>query len=88
MVLSVSEAFDCTLTAHQWYPTLDGTCVFTEAYRWNVDIDNGDRLPCLDTSAFGTLVLGATPVVEVLKELAVPQTFDAGVFAAVVSVTG
>ena len=77
----------------------DSTNDFTEAYRWNVDTANGDGAPYADTSAFGSLTLGAAPVVEteapvvetVVEEAAAetttaPKTFDAGIIAAVVAV--
>ena len=60
----------------------DSTSEFTEAYRWNVDTANGDPKPFQDTSAFGTLVLGAAPVIEETTVPDVPQTSDAGIVAA------
>ena len=74
----------------------DSANAFTEAYRWNVDTANGDPAPYANTSAFGTLILGAAPVVEteteaevvdvVVEAPAAPQTFDFGVIAAVAAV--
>ena len=77
----------------------DSTSDFTEAYRWNVDTANGDGAPFSDTSAFGTLTLGAAPVVETeapvvetvvettaTETVAAPKTFDAGIIAAVAAV--
>ena len=77
----------------------DSTNDFTEAYRWNVDTANGDGAPYADTSAFGTLTLGAAPVVETeapvvetvaettaTETVAAPKTFDAGIIAAVLAV--
>lgn len=77
----------------------DSTSDFTEAYRWNVDTANGDGAPYADTSAFGTLTLGAAPVVETeapvvetvaettaTETVAAPKTFDAGIIAAVLAV--
>lgn len=72
----------------------DSANAFIEAYRWNVDTANGDPAPYENTSAFGTLILGAAPVVETEAEVvdvvvdvpAAPQTFDAGVIAAVAAV--
>lgn len=37
---------------------------FKQAYRWNVDTVNGDAAPWQGTTDFGTLVLGAEPVLE------------------------
>lgn len=70
---------------------------FVEAYRWNVDTANGETPPYQSTESFGTLILGEAPVEETEAELveaaeaptaeeapvAAPQTFDAGVIAAV-----
>lgn len=76
----------------------DSTSDFTEAYRWNVDTANGDGAPYADTSSFGTLTLGAAPVVEteapVVETIAAdtaadtttaPKTFDAAVIAVVLA---
>ncbi len=72
------------------YNEADSTSDFTEAYRWSVDTANGDPAPYNNTAAFGTLVLGAAPVVEtvaeVVEEPTAPQTFDMGVIAAVATV--
>lgn len=73
---------------------------FVEAYRWNVDTANGDTPPYQSTECFGTLTLGAAPVVETEAPeteaevvdaatpavAAAPQTFDAGVIAAVAAI--
>ena len=72
----------------------DAANAFTEAYRWNVDTANGDPAPWQNTAAFGTLILGAAPVVETEAEVvedvveapAAPQTFDAGIVAAVAAI--
>ncbi len=79
----------------------NATSDFVEAYRWNVDTANGDTPPYQSTECFGTLTLGAAPVVETEAPeteaevvdaaaapavAAAPQTFDAGVIAAVAAI--
>lgn len=69
----------------------DSSSDFVEAYRWNVDTANGDGAPYADTSAFGTLTLGAAPVVDTTSDdtasddTASASTADAGIIAAVAS---
>ena len=64
----------------------DSSSDFVEAYRWNVDTANGDGAPYADTSAFGTLTLGAAPVVDTASDdTASASTADAGIIAAVAS---
>ena len=61
----------------------DSSSDFVEAYRWNVDTANGDGAPYADTSAFGTLTLGAAPVVTTDEDAPSASTADAGIIAAV-----
>lgn len=73
------------------YSDGDSSSDFVEAYRWNVDTANGDGAPYADTSAFGTLTLGAAPVVDTASDdtasddTASVSTADAGIIAAVAS---
>ena len=73
------------------YSDGDSSSDFVEAYRWNVDTANGDGAPYADTSAFGTLTLGAAPVVDTAPDdtasddTASASTADAGIIAAVAS---
>ncbi|NLB16977.1 MAG: hypothetical protein GX827_09270 [Clostridiales bacterium] len=46
----------------------DSNADFAQAFRWNVDTANGDPAPWQDTTAFGTLTLGAPIVVAVEEE--------------------